>query len=175
MLFDLNLKSNNSIYNVIKDLSNIIYNSNYYQFTQIFLGKYYLNIVFYFWNKYSIKYVIYHLAKTTDIISMKILEELFTEFFRIFFIPIYFPLKYLLIYIGIAFKCISIKTNNKFSKCFEILLNTISLVIGFLTCYLMYACFENDSKKIIFMEIPLFIYIVFDLWICGKTLNNLIN
>lgn len=38
-------KSRNTIYDTIKDLSNIIYNSNFYEFTQIFLGKYYLNII----------------------------------------------------------------------------------------------------------------------------------
>lgn len=89
-------KSRNTIYDTIKDLSNIIYNSNFYEFTQIFLGKYYLNIILYFWNRFANKYVIFHLSKTTDIIFVKILENIFTEFNKIPFIPIYFPLKYLL-------------------------------------------------------------------------------
>ena len=175
ILFDLNLKSRNTVYDTIKDLSNIIYNSNYYDFTQIFLGKYYLNILLYFWNRFANKYVIFHLSKTTDIIFVKILENIFTEFNKIPFVPIYFPLKYLLMLFGIAFKCIYIKLNGTSFKIYDLLLNAISLFIGFGPLYLMYACFENDSKRIIFTEIPLFIYIVFNIWICGKALNKLNN
>ena len=175
ILFDLNLKSKNSVYELCKDLSNIIYNSRYYEFAQIFLGKYCLNIVFYFWNYLAIIYVNNSLSKNTDIIFVNILEEIFTRFYRILFIPMYFPLIYILMYIGIAFKCLSIKIKIRSKIFLELILNLISLIIGFMPSYSMYACFENNSKKIIFVEIPLLIYLIFNLWISGRTLNTIIN
>ena len=170
IFIDLDLKSKNTFNETFKDLSNIIYYCTYLQFTQIFFGKYYLNIIFYFLIKLLINDVIIFLSQTTDIIFVKILDNIFTEFYRIPIISIYFPLKYFLKYIGISFKCISIKINN-ISKFLEIILNVISLVICFIPFYLLYVCFENDSKKIIFMEIPIFIYLVFNMWICGRALK----
>ena len=175
ILLDLDLKSKKNLFDAIKNLSSIIYNSNYNEFTQIFLGKYYLNIIFYYFIKLENNNIIFFLSNTTDIVFVKILEQLFIEFYKIPFIPIYFPLKYLIIYIGISFQCIYIKAKNSSPKFFELMINVISLILALIPFYLMYICFENDSKRIIFIEIPLFIYIVFNIWICGKALNNIIN
>ena len=173
IFYDLDLKSKNSINVAIKDLSNIIYNSKLFEFTQIFFGKFYLNIIFYYLNKLTISHIIFDLSKTTDIIFVKILENIFTEFYKIPFIPTYFPFRYLLKYIGIAFKCISIKTNKNTSKFLDLVLNIFSLVICSIPFYLLYVCFENDSKKIIFIELPIVIYFVFNIWICGRAIKDI--
>ena len=172
ILVDLDLKSNHTINETIKNLSNIIYYSNLSQFTQIFLGKYCLNLVFYYVNKLTINHVIIFLSKTTDIIFVKILEKILIEFDNIFIIPIYFPLKYLLKFIGIAFWCIS-KRNIIGFGILHLILNIISLVIIIIPFYLLFVCFENDSKKILFMEIPIIIYSLFNMWLCGKVINEI--
>ena len=172
IFIDLDLKSKNSFDEIIKDLSNIIYYSNLSQFTQIFFGKYYINIIFYYINKLMINHVIIHLSKTTDIIFVKILENIFNEFYKISFISIYFPIKYSLKYIGISFKCISIRIKN-ISKYLDLIFNVISLIISLIPFYLIYLCFENDSKKILFIEVPMFIYLVFNMWRVGRTIKDI--
>ena len=51
IFIDLNLKSKDKLSATIKDLTNIIYYSNLMEFTQIFLGKYCLNIILYYSTK----------------------------------------------------------------------------------------------------------------------------
>ena len=109
------------------------------------------------------------LSKTTDIIFVKILNDIFSEFYSIPFTPIYLPLKYFIKYIGITFKCISQKIKNT-SKSLDIILNVFALTICIIPFYLIYICFENDSKIIIFLEIPIFIYLVFNMWKCGRAI-----
>ena len=171
ILIDLDFKSKNNFNRTIKDLSEIIYYSTMKQFTQILLGKYYLNILLYFFNILLIKHTIISLSKTTDIIFVKILDNLYNEFLKIPF-SLYFPLKYILKYIGISFKAISIKMKN-ISKILDIILNVLALTICIIPFYLLYICFENDSKKIIFIEVPIFIYLVFNMWICGRAINEI--
>jgi len=175
ILYDLDLKSKNTLFDAIKYLSNIIYNSKFFEFTQIFLGKYWLNIIFYYFCKLNNYHTIFYLSKTTDIIFVKILKTIYTEFYKRPFISAYFPLKYLLMYIGKAFQCISIKIKKRVSKLLDIIINIIALIITFIPFYSIYACYENDSKRIIFIEIPLFIYIIFNIWISGKALNDIID
>ena len=175
IFLDLDFKSKKGPFDAIKDLSNILYNSKYYEFIQIFLGKYCLNVISYCFSKLIVDHTIIFVSKTTDILFVKILENIFNEFYHIPFFPIYFPLKYFLMYIGYAFKCISIKTGNISSSCFEIILNVISLVVALIPACIMYACFVYDSKRIIFMQIPLFIYTVFNIWRCGAALNLIEN
>ncbi len=172
LIIDLNLKSKITINSAIKDLDNIIYYSNLSQFSQIFLGKYYLNIVFYCLNKLIINHIIIHLSKTTDILFVKIIEIIFAEFKKIPFIPIYFPIKYSIKYLAIAFKCISIKIKST-SKLLEIILNIISLIVCIIPFYLIYVCFEPDSKKILYIEMPILIYLMFNMWICGRTIKDI--
>jgi len=171
IFIDLDLKSKSDFNQTIKDLANIIYFSTMKQFTQIFFGKYYLNIILYFINKLLIKHTVIYLSETTDIIFVKILANLYSEFYKIP-ISIYFPLKYFLKYIGISFKAISIKNKNV-SKMLEILLNVLALTICIIPFYLLYVCFENDSKKILFIEVPAFIYLVFNMWICGRAITDI--
>ena len=156
---------------VLKLIEYGIYFSTMKQFTQIFFGKYYLNIILYFINKLLIKHTVIYLSETTDIIFVKILANLYSEFYKIP-ISIYFPLKYFLKYIGISFKAISIKNKNV-SKMLEILLNVLALTICIIPFYLLYVCFENDSKKILFIEVPAFIYLVFNMWICGRAITDI--
>ena len=172
IFIDLDIKSRNNFIVAIKNLNNIIYYSNILQFTQIFFGKHYLNIVLYFFNKLLINDVIIYLSKTTDILFVKILEDLFTEFYRIPIISIYFPLKYLLKYIGISFKTISLAINN-ISKYLELILNVFALILCLIPFYSLYICFENDLKRILFIETPLSIYLIFNMWICGRTIKNI--
>ena len=146
IFIDLNLRSKEHLNATIKNLSNIIYYSNLLEFTQIFLGKYYLNIILYFSNKLLIKHSIMFLSKTTDILFVKILNDIFSEFYSNPFIPVYLPLKYFIKYIGITFICISKKIKN-ISKSLDIILNVFALIICIIPFYLIYACFENDSKK----------------------------
>ena len=173
IFIDLEFKSKKTPFDAIRDLSIIIYNSNYYEFMQIFLGKYYLNVITYCFSRLIVNHIVYFISQTTDILFVKILEEIFNEFYYVPFVPIYFPLKYFLIYVGYAFKCISIKLGKGTETFFEIILNAISLVVTLMPAYVMYACFVNDSKRIIFMQIPLFIYTVFNMFICGRALNNI--
>ena len=172
IFIDLDFKSKNNFKQTIKDLTEIIYYSNFMQFTQIFFGKYYLNLLIYFLNKFMATHTVIFLSKTTDIIFVKILDNLFSQFFKIIPISIYFPLKYVLKYIGISFKAISIKIKN-ISKYLDIILNIFALTICIIPFYLLYVCFENDSKKIIFIEVPIFIYLVFNMWICGKAISEI--
>ena len=168
---DLDFKSKAAPLEAIKDLSDIIYNSNYYEFIQIFLGKYCLNVISYCFTRLIVYHTIFFLSRTTDILFVKILENIFIEFYNIPFFPIYFPLKYFLMYCGYAFQCIF---KNSVGKFCEIILNMISLVVTLLPGCVMYSCFVHDSKRIIFMQIPLFIYTVFNMWICGRALNDII-
>ena len=174
IFIDLNFKSKADPFDAIKDLSNIIYNSNYHEFIQIFLGKYCLNVVSYFSTRLIVYHTIFFLSRTTDILFVTILEKIFIEFYNIPFFPIYFPLKYFLMYVGYAFQCIFIKINCV-AICFEIILNVISLVITLIPACVMYICFVQDSKRIIFMQIPLLIYTIFNMWICGSTLNDIVS
>ena len=173
ILIDLKLKSKETLFDAIKDLSNIIYNSNYYEFIQIFLGKYCLNVISYCFSRLIVYHTVFFVSKTTDILFVKILEKIFIKFYYMPFLPIYFPLKYFLMYIGYAFQCISIKLGKCTSTFFEIILNVISLIVTLMPVCVMYACFVHDSKRIIFMQIPLFIYTVFNMFICGRALNDI--
>ena len=156
IFIDLNLKSNLSPYNLIKNISDTIYKSNLLVFAQIFLGKFCLNIPFFLLNQLTIKHVIEYLARGTVIVFVDILDKVFIEFNDNWY-AILFPIKYIIMYIAFAFQCIKIKTNKNNSKCLSIILNIISLVIGILPFYLIYPCFEKNQKKIIFFEIPLLI------------------
>ncbi len=173
IFIDLNLKSNFTPYNIIKGISDSIYKSNFFVFIQIFVGKYCLNIPFFFLNKLTLKHVIIYLADTSDIVFIHILNRIFNEFK--WFYQNLFPLKYIIMYISYSFKCINIKSNKKYSKCLSIILNIISLIIGLLPFYLMYPCFEKDTKKIIFFEIPLLFYAIINLLLSGRILNRVEN
>jgi len=173
IFIDLNLKSNFTPYNIIKGISDSIYKSNFFVFIQIFVGKYCLNIPFFFLNKLALKHVIIYLADTSDIVFIHILNRIFNEFK--WFYQNLFPLKYIIMYISYSFKCINIKSNKKYSKCLSIILNIISLTIGLLPFYLMYLCFEKDTKKIIFFEIPLLFYAIINLLLSGRILNRVEN
>jgi hypothetical protein len=78
-------------------------------------------------------------------------------------------------YIAYSFECINIKSNKGCSKCLSIILNIISLVIGLLPFYLMYPCFEKNTKKIIFFEIPLLIYAIINLLLSGRIQNHVVE
>ena len=175
IFIDLNLKSNFTPYNIIKGICDSIYKSNFFVFIQIFLGKYCLNIPFFFLNLLTLKHVIHFLTETSDIVFIHIIDRVFNEFKKNWFYQNLFPLKYIIMYITYCFKCINIKSNKKYSKCLSIILNIISLVIGLLPFYLMYPCFEKNIKKIIFFEIPLLIYAIINLLLNGRIQNRVEN
>ena len=175
IFIDLNLKSNFTPYNIIKGISDSIYKSNFFVFIQIFVGKYCLNIPIFFLNLLTLEHIIHYLADTSDIVFIHILDKVFNEFKNNWFYQNLFPLKYIIMYISYSFKCINIKSNKKYSKCLSIILNIISLIIGLLPFYLMYPCFEKNTKKIIFFEIPLLIYAIINLLLSGRILNRVEN
>ena len=78
-------------------------------------------------------------------------------------------------YISLAFQLIKIKTDNMDSKCLSFALNIISLMIGILPFYLMYPCFEKNTKRIIFFEIPILIYGIVNLLLAGRIQNRIEN
>ena len=171
IFIDLDFKSKNNFKQTIKDLTEIIYYSTMKKFMQIFLGKYYLNALLYYLNTLIVNHTIISLSKTTDIIFVKILDNIYSEYHKLS-VSFFFPLKYVLKYIGISFKAISIKIKN-ISKYLDIVLNIFALTICIIPFYLLYICFENDSKKIMFIEVPIFIYLVFNMWICGRAINEI--
>jgi hypothetical protein len=175
IFIDLNLKSNLTPYYIIKGISDSIYKSNFLVFIQIFLGKYCLNIPFFFLNLLTLKHVIHFLTESSDIVFIHILDKVFDEFKENWFYQILFPLKYIIMYIAYSFECINIKSNKGCSKCLSIILNIISLVIGLLPFYLMYPCFEKNTKKIIFFEIPLLIYAIINLLLSGRIQNHVVE
>ena len=171
IFIDLNLKTNLIPYYVIKNLSDIIYNSNFWVLLQIFSGKYCLNIPFYFLNLLSIKHVINYLNKTSDIVFIDILANVFQKYTKCWYYFNLFPIKFLIMYVYSAFRCINIKMNKKLSSCFSFIINIISLIFGLSPLYLMYACFENNKQKIIFFEVPLLIYSIINLYVCSQVLK----
>ena len=172
IFIDLDCKSNLAPYYIIKNLSDKIYNSNFLVFIQIFLGKYCLNIPVYILNYITKHNIINYLSKNTDIVFVYMLDKVFEKYYLLITI---IPIVSLIMYISLAFQLIKIKTDNMNSKCLSFALNIISLMIGILPFYLMYPCFEKNTKRIIFFEIPLLIYGIVNLLLAGRIQNRIEN
>ena len=169
IFIDLNIKYNSSPYYIIKNLSDVIYNSNFFVFIQIFLGKFCLNIPCFFLNVLGIKHILCYLSDTTEIIFVDILSDVFKEYKDEWFYANLFPIKYILMYIAMLFNCIYKKTSIKFS----IILNIISLILGLLPFYLLYPCYDKNTKRNLFFGIPLIAYAIANLFICGNVMKNI--
>ena len=141
-------------------------------FIQIFLGKYCLNIPVYILNYITKNNIITYLSNNTDIVFVYMLDKVFEKYYLLITI---IPIVSLIMYISLAFQLIKIKTDNMNSKCLSFALNIISLMIGILPFYLMYPCFEKNTKRIIFFEIPLLIYGIVNLLLAGRIQNRIEN
>ena len=172
IFIDLDCKSNLAPYYIIKNISDKIYNSNFLVFIQIFLGKYCLNIPVYILNYITKHNIITYLSNNTDIVFVYMLDKVFENYYLLITI---IPIVSLIMYISLAFQLIKIKTDNMNSKCLSFTLNIISLMIGILPFYLMYPCFEKNTKRIIFFEIPILIYGIVNLLLAGRIQNRIEN
>ena len=171
IFISLEIKYNSTPYYIIKNLSDVIYNSNFLVFTQIFFGKYFLNIPFFFLNRLTIDHIINYLSHKTDIVFVHILNKVFKNYTHYWFIGNLFPIKYIIMYIAYCFSCLSKKTKINFS----IIVNAISLIIGVLPFYLIYLLYDENTKKNIFFSISLLVYSIANLYISGKKLNDILT
>ena len=173
ILYDLNFKSKNNCFEFIKDLSILIYQSKFKIIIQIICGKYCLNIIFIFLAIIIYIIIMFVLIPKSKIIFIRIVYKLFDIFLVRNFNMFFFPLTLFLANFGLSFQCISIKIKNKFKIFFDIVLNIISLIICLIPFVFLFICYEKNLKQIIFIEIPLFIYIIFNWYLCGNVLKKL--
>ena len=173
ILYDLNFISKNNFYEIIKDLSDIIYQSKFKIYFQIFFGKYCLNIILIILTTFFNFIILNFLKKKSKIIFTRIIYHSLFSFAKKYYI--FYPLTFFIIYFGISFRCISIKLQNKFKLFFDIILNIFCLIIGFIPFCFIFICFEKNLKKIIIIEVPLLIYSIINWFICGKILKKLDN
>ncbi len=169
ILYDLNFISKNNYYEIIKDLGDIIYQSKFKIIIQIFFGKYLLNIILIILTAFINFIILDYLKRKSNILFTKINYKLFFSFAKLY--NIFFPLTFFIAYFVLSFQIISIKIKNKFKLFFDIVLNILCLIIGFIPFCFIFICFEKNLKKIIIIEVPLLIYSIYNWFLCGNILK----